>query len=92
MAVRLEAACKVGFQASGGWSGAGESFASRDAGHRHKGVGVDMLVEILIGAAVMTLVTVLFTGPGMWSSSWGFKKREGQSPPPPGSSDDAGRQ
>ncbi|WP_205525831.1 hypothetical protein [Pyxidicoccus trucidator] len=36
-----------------------------------------MLVEILIGAAVMTLVTVLFTGPGMWSSSWGFKKREG---------------
>ncbi|MCY1022117.1 hypothetical protein [Pyxidicoccus sp. MSG2] len=48
-----------------------------------------MLVEILIGAAVMTLVTVLFTGPGMWSSSWGFKKREGQNPPPPGSSDDA---
>jgi hypothetical protein len=35
-----------------------------------------MLVEILVGAAVMTLVTVLFTGPGMWSSSWGFRKRE----------------
>ncbi len=43
-----------------------------------------MLVEILIGAAVMTLVTVLFTGPGMWSSSWGFKKREG-----PGTGGDA---
>ena len=51
-----------------------------------------MLVEILIGAAVMTLVTVLFTGPGMWSSSWGFKKREGQhTSPPPGSSDDSGK-
>ncbi len=35
-----------------------------------------MFWEILIGAAVMTLVTVLFTGPGMWSSSWGFRKRE----------------
>jgi|GEM_PF-2567993 hypothetical protein len=40
-----------------------------------------MLVEILIGAAVMTLVTVLFTGPGMWSSSWGFKNREGPNNP-----------
>lgn len=36
-----------------------------------------MVWEILIGAVVMTLVTVLFTGPGMWSSSWGFRKREG---------------
>ncbi|QSQ28635.1 hypothetical protein JY651_09595 [Pyxidicoccus parkwayensis] len=52
---------------------------------------VDMLVEILIGAAVMTLVTVLFTGPGMWSSSWGFKKREGQQHSPPPSNDDEGK-
>ncbi len=37
----------------------------------------EMVWEILIGAVVMTLVTVLFTGPGMWSSSWGFRKREG---------------
>lgn len=50
-----------------------------------------MLVEILIGAAVMTLVTVLFTGPGMWSSSWGFKKREGQDHQPPRPPDDTGR-
>lgn len=50
-----------------------------------------MLVEILIGAVVMTLVTVLFTGPGMWSSSWGFKKREGTEHRPPGSSDEAGK-
>jgi hypothetical protein len=51
--------------------------AVRDDAGRHDKERVDMLVEILIGAAVMTLVTVLFTGPGMWSSSWGFKKREG---------------
>ncbi|GEL68261.1 hypothetical protein MVI01_00450 [Myxococcus virescens] len=37
-----------------------------------------MVVEILIGAAVMTLITVIFTGPGMWSSTWGYRKREGQ--------------
>ncbi|MCP3137398.1 hypothetical protein [Pyxidicoccus xibeiensis] len=42
-----------------------------------------MFWEILIGAAVMTLVTVLFTGPGMWSSSWGFKEREGTDKQPP---------
>ncbi len=37
-----------------------------------------MVFEILIGAAVMTLITVLFTGPGMWSSTWGYRKKEGQ--------------
>lgn len=37
-----------------------------------------MVIEILIGAAVMTLITVIFTGPGMWSSTWGYRKREGQ--------------
>lgn len=37
-----------------------------------------MVVEILIGAALMTLITVIFTGPGMWSSTWGYRKREGQ--------------
>lgn len=42
-----------------------------------------MFWEILIGAAVMTLVTVIFTGPGMWSSSWGFKDREGAGKQPP---------
>ncbi|WP_426752955.1 hypothetical protein [Myxococcus sp. Y35] len=36
-----------------------------------------MFIEILIGAAVMTLITVLFTGPGMWSSTWGYRKKEG---------------
>lgn len=46
--------------------------------------GVDMFWEILIGAAVMTLVTVLFTGPGMWSSSWGWKdKQKGKDPSKP---------
>ncbi|NVI97103.1 hypothetical protein HUW63_08545 [Myxococcus sp. AM001] len=40
-----------------------------------------MVFEILIGAAVMTLITVLFTGPGMWSSTWGYRKREGQDAP-----------
>ena len=48
-----------------------------------------MLVEILIGAAVMTLVTVLFTGPGMWSSSWGFRHREGAGKAPPGAKDES---
>lgn len=47
-----------------------------------------MLWEILIGAAVMTLVTVLFTGPGMWSSSWGFRKREGAEHQTPSSKGD----
>ncbi|NTX16461.1 hypothetical protein HUA74_19285 [Myxococcus sp. CA051A] len=44
-----------------------------------------MFWEILIGAAVMTLVTVLFTGPGMWSSSWGWKndKQKGKDPSKP---------
>lgn len=42
-----------------------------------------MVWEILIGAVVMTLVTVLFTGPGMWSSSWGFRKREDADKRPP---------
>ncbi len=37
-----------------------------------------MFLEILVGAAVMTLITVIFTGPGMWSSTWGYRKREGQ--------------
>ncbi|ATB48808.1 hypothetical protein [Corallococcus macrosporus] len=37
-----------------------------------------MVFEILIGAVVMTLITVLFTGPGMWSSTWGYRNREGQ--------------
>ncbi|AKQ65445.1 hypothetical protein A176_002357 [Myxococcus hansupus] len=37
-----------------------------------------MFFEILIGAAVMTLITVLFTGPGMWSSTWGYRKKEGK--------------
>ncbi|MFP2958579.1 hypothetical protein ACLEPN_12210 [Myxococcus sp. 1LA] len=37
-----------------------------------------MFFEILIGAVVMTLITVLFTGPGMWSSTWGYRDREGQ--------------
>ncbi|QSQ14822.1 MULTISPECIES: hypothetical protein [Myxococcus] len=35
-----------------------------------------MVWEILIGAVVMTLVTILATGPGMWSSTWGWKDRE----------------
>ncbi|MBZ4423229.1 hypothetical protein [Myxococcus sp. RHSTA-1-4] len=35
-----------------------------------------MLVEILIGALVMAAVTLIFTGPGMWSSSWYFRKQE----------------
>jgi hypothetical protein len=47
--------------------------------------GEDMIWEILIGAAVMTLVTVLFTGPGMWSSTWGWKnnKQKGKEPSKP---------
>ncbi|NMO17409.1 hypothetical protein HPC49_06780 [Pyxidicoccus fallax] len=47
-----------------------------------------MLVEILIGAAVMTLVTVLFTGPGMWSSSWGYRNKERPNNQAPGSKGD----
>jgi len=43
-----------------------------------------MFWEIIIGAVAMTLITVLFTGPGMWSSSWGWGKnnKEGTKPPP----------
>lgn len=32
--------------------------------------------EILIGAVVFTLLTVLLTGPGLWSSSWGYRNKE----------------
>ncbi|XXF77957.1 hypothetical protein P2318_33635 [Myxococcaceae bacterium GXIMD 01537] len=35
-----------------------------------------MLLELIIGAVGLTLITVLVTGPGMWSSSWGWKSRE----------------
>ncbi|MCP3098463.1 hypothetical protein LZ198_06175 [Myxococcus sp. K15C18031901] len=42
-----------------------------------------MFWEILIGAAAMTLITVLFTGPGMWSSSWGWNKNKPERKNPP---------
>jgi hypothetical protein len=37
-------------------------------------------LEILIVAALMTLLTVLLTGPGLWSSSWGWGDRKGKGP------------
>ena len=42
--------------------------------------------EIMVGALVLTLLTVLITGPGMWSSTWGWgsdekKRRDGRGGP-----------
>ena len=41
--------------------------------------------EILIGVLVLTALTVLITGPGMWSSTWGWgsgdKKRQDKGGP-----------
>lgn len=33
-------------------------------------MGVD--AEVLIGVAVVTVLAILLTGPGMWSEKWGW--------------------
>ena len=37
--------------------------------------------ELWIGALVLTLLTVVFTGPGLWSENWDFRNLFGKKPP-----------
>jgi hypothetical protein len=59
---------------------------------------MDIQPAWLIGVVVLTVLTVLLTGPGMWSEKWGWKTferifsrkaRRADPPRPPG--DDGGK-
>lgn len=38
--------------------------------------------ELWIGALVLTIITVLVTGPGLWSENWDLMKVSRSKPPP----------
>jgi hypothetical protein len=39
--------------------------------------------EMIVGVAVLTLLGLLLTGPGMWSDRWGWKFLEEKKKPGP---------